>query len=64
MTGLAKYLKRSIDDNILKSVAAERDLIIKSLSFGFQILRKLLELVRLVEDEVIFRFLSQYALQC
>ena len=56
VTELAKYLKSSIDDNILKSVAAERDLIIQSRSFGFQILRKLLELVQLVEDEFTLDF--------
>jgi len=41
---------------MLKSVAAERDLIIQSRSFGFQILRKLLELVQLVEGEFTLDF--------
>ncbi len=51
VTELVNYLNSSVDDEFLKSVAAERDLIIQSRSFGFQILRKLLELVDLVDDE-------------
>lgn len=46
---LVSYLNSSIDDVLLKSVAAERDLIIQSRSFGFQILRKLLQLVEDVD---------------
>ena len=53
---LIKYLNSSIDDKALKSIAAERDLIIQSRSFGFQILRKLLQLVELVDDEFTLEF--------
>jgi hypothetical protein len=53
---LINYLNSSIDDGVLKSVAAERDLIIQSRSFGFQILRKLLELVEVVDDDFTLDF--------
>jgi hypothetical protein len=53
---LVSYLNSSVDDTFLKSVAAERDLVIQSRSFGFQILRKLLELVELVDDEFTLDF--------
>jgi hypothetical protein len=56
VTELVKYLNSSIDDKALKSIAAERDLIIQSRSFGFQIVRKLLELVDLVDDEFTLEF--------
>jgi hypothetical protein len=53
---LINYLNSSVDDKLLKSIAAERDFILQSRSFGFQILRKLLELVQLTDDKFTLDF--------